>query len=241
MPTAGPGGKAAPTGRGLAGHRGPDAARLRDRRDHPVRLGLSPHLPGGRLGRGASCSVPNPPGDGPHTGTAAAHLLGAQTSPGQTSPGFWRSPPVRVPGHHHLVHAARPRLRRGRIRPGQLSPGPYQGSPSSQRREELSDNRALTCRSGRWSRSAGRHTRRGRTIVMSRRFRTVSAVVRHKLRLGHAGRRFISGRPGAPGTPARSAGRPARKPGSAHGAGRASRTRRRSSCRWPHRPPAAAG
>ncbi len=50
----------------------------------------------------------------------------------------------------------------------------------------------------------------------------------------------ISGRPGAPGRPARSAGRPARRPGSVHGAGHAARIRRRSSCRWPRMPPAAA-
>jgi hypothetical protein len=50
----------------------------------------------------------------------------------------------------------------------------------------------------------------------------------------------ISWRPGAPGRPARSAGRPRRRPGSARASGHAARTRRRSSCRWPRRPPAAA-
>jgi hypothetical protein len=43
---------------------------------------------------------------------------------------------------------------------------------------------------------------------------------------------LFSGCPGAPCRPARSAGGPARRPGSAH-SGRAARTRRRSSCRWP--------
>ena len=50
----------------------------------------------------------------------------------------------------------------------------------------------------------------------------------------------ISWRPGDRGRPARSAGRPRRRPGSA-ACGRAVRTHRRSSCRWPRRPPAAAG
>jgi hypothetical protein len=49
-----------------------------------------------------------------------------------------------------------------------------------------------------------------------------------------------SWRPGAPGRPARSAGRPRRRPGSVRASGRAARTRRRSSCRSPRRPPAAA-
>jgi hypothetical protein len=52
---------------------------------------------------------------------------------------------------------------------------------------------------------------------------------------------FSLWRPGAPGRPARSAGRPRRTPGSARAGGHAARTRRRSSCRWPRRPPAAAG
>ena len=47
-------------------------------------------------------------------------------------------------------------------------------------------------------------------------------------------------RPGDRGRPARSVGRPRRRSGSA-ACGRAVRTHRRSSCRWPRRPPAAEG
>jgi hypothetical protein len=54
-------------------------------------------------------------------------------------------------------------------------------------------------------------------------------------------RSAISWCPGAPGRPARSAGRPRRRPGSARASGHAARTHRRTSCRWPRRPPAAAG
>jgi len=49
-----------------------------------------------------------------------------------------------------------------------------------------------------------------------------------------------SWRPEARGRPARSVGRPRRRPGSA-ACEHAARTRRRSSCRWPRRPAAAAG
>ena len=49
----------------------------------------------------------------------------------------------------------------------------------------------------------------------------------------------ISRRPAAPGRPARSVGRPARRPCSVRGA-HAACTHRRSSCRWPRMPPAAA-
>jgi hypothetical protein len=49
-----------------------------------------------------------------------------------------------------------------------------------------------------------------------------------------------SSRPAGRCRPARSAGRPRRKPGSARASGHAARTHRRSSCRRPHTPPAAA-
>ena len=50
----------------------------------------------------------------------------------------------------------------------------------------------------------------------------------------------ISGPRGAPGRLARSAGRLRRRSGSVRASGHAARTRRRSSCRWPRRPPAGA-
>ena len=50
----------------------------------------------------------------------------------------------------------------------------------------------------------------------------------------------ISGYSGAPGRPARSVGTPARRPGNARASARAARTRRRSSCRSPRMPQAAA-
>ena len=56
------------------------------------------------------------------TATAAAHLLGARHHRCKPRPAPGDRRRVGVPDHHHLVHAARPRLRRGHIRPG---PAPH--------------------------------------------------------------------------------------------------------------------
>ena len=66
------------------------------------------------------------------------------------------------------------------------------------------------------------------------------AFLRRQAHCTTAGRSAIPERLGVLGRPARSVGRPAHTPGSAHGAGHAAGTHRRSSCRRPRRPPAAA-
>ncbi len=100
-------------------------------------------------------------------------------------------------------------------------------------------DRAQTTSSGRSTRFGGQRcfaVGSTRWIILRAKCHRALDVASRQLR-----RSFIPSRPGAPGTPARSVGRPRRRPGSARASRRAARTHRRSSCRWPRRPPAAAG
>lgn len=67
----------------------------------------------------------------------------------------------------------------------------------------------------------------------------LACMLRHAGDVRQAGS-AISERPATPGRPAHSVGRPAHRPGNARNAGHAAHTRRRSSYRWPRKPPAAA-
>ena len=81
-------------------------------------------LGGGRRRRGPARRVRDPPGDGPYALLPLRLFSVRATGRGQPRavPGDRRR--VRVPGHDHAVHAARPRLQRGRVRAG---PAPHGG------------------------------------------------------------------------------------------------------------------